>query len=828
MSKMPEIELDPGTQLDGFRVVASTPVPELRAIACQLEHEGCGARALHLHTDDPENLFSVSFPTPPPDDTGMPHILEHAVLAGSRKYPVREPFFEMIKMSMATFINAMTGPDCTYYPVASNVKKDLFNLAEVYFDAVFHPLLTEMTFRREGHHLAPANANDPIGALTVSGIVYNEMKGAYSDPEMLLYRSASHDLMPDTIYAKDSGGDPEAVPDLTYDALVRFHADRYHPGNAYFCFYGDIPTREYLAFLKDKLAPFERRQIPSTLSRQPRWAATRAADRTYPVGKDESLEHKTYLGAFWLTGDALDPDEVASLHILSLILLGHEAAPLRKALIDSHLGADLVYSGASTHGPECTFRLVLKGSEPDRAASFMELVHRTLTDIAGADIPADHVTTAFRQATYRLAEILPMHPLHTLDRVLSAWLYGLDPLTFLDMRRRLADLRKRWEGDPRLFNRLITERLAANPHRLDVTLRPDPEMAARTTARFTERMEALRGTLNDEQVRRISEEAEELDRLNSRPNSPEALAELPQLSVSDLPDRVSSIDTTEVALEGGTLLCNDVFSNGVNYLALDFDLHGLPHDLWLYLPSYADALRKCGAAGMDYVRTAQRIAASTGGIGCDLVFDTHRADPGRSLWGLRVTLKALDEQLEDALGVLRDVLFAVDPGDRDRLHDILVQARAAYRTELVHSGHTTAKGHASRGLTEENHLSELVEGLPQLALAESLADDFAAQGDVLVDRIEAVRGVMLEKGRLTASFTGSDKAADTVRATLSSWLREMRPRSDARDATGFQPFDTPPREGLAGPIQIAHCARVCPGPHSTLPRPSTSFASTTF
>jgi presequence protease len=817
MPTTPQTVLQPNDTLDGFRVQAVEAIPELRAVAYLLQHAGCGARVLHLHSDDEENLFSISFPTPPPDDTGMPHILEHAVLAGSRKYPVREPFFEMIKMSMATFINAMTGSDCTYYPVMSNVQQDLFNLAEVYFDAVFHPLLTEMTFRREGHHLAPADPRAPTGELTVSGIVYNEMKGAYSDAEMLLFRSISRDLMPDTIYARDSGGDPAAIPNLTHQTLVDFHRTHYHPGNARFCFYGNIPTREYTAFLKDKLAPFARRDVAPVLSRQPRWNQPRAATRMYPVGATEPLTEKTYLGSFWLTGDALDPDHVAAMQVLSLILLGNDAAPLKQAIIDSQLGADLIHSGAHTEGPESVFGVVLKGSEADRAAAFTKLVAHTLAATADREFAPERVRAALRQATYRYAEILPMHPLHSLLRVLSAWTYGLSPLTFLGMRARLEACHARWEREPGFFNRIARECLVDNPHRLDIAFRPDRELAPREEALFAERMKALRATLTDSDVLRIGAEAAELDRLNSTPNSPESLAALPQLSVSDLPAKLGDIVTAVEQLDGASLLRNDIFANGVNYLVLHFDLQGLPADLWTYLPRYADAVRKCGAAGLDYGQMAQRVAATSGGIGCSPVFDTHRENAGLPIHGLRITMKALDDQIDDALGVLHDLLFAVDPRDRARLNDVLLQARAGYRTDFVNEGHTTARMHAARGFTEQSHLSELVGGLPQLGLTEALVSKFDDQAEPLMARIETLRDFLLERGRLTVGFTGSDAAAATLRATLTSWLGAMRDRRERDPATGFRPFATPPREGLAGPIQVAHCARVCPGLHYSAP-----------
>ncbi|HEX9972599.1 MAG TPA: insulinase family protein, partial [bacterium] len=229
--------------IEGFQIKAITKLPDLNMIAIHLEHIKTGARLLHLYTDDAENLFSISFPTPPPNDTGVPHILEHCVLAGSRKFPVREPFFEMVKMSMATFINAMTGWESTYYPVASNVKQDLFNLADVYFDAVFYPLLTEQTFKREAHHLAPADSDKPTGDLTISGIVYNEMLGNFSDPESRLYREMSRALFPDSIYGRESGGDPESIPDLTYEDFKQFFQMFYHPTNSYFLLYGNIPTK---------------------------------------------------------------------------------------------------------------------------------------------------------------------------------------------------------------------------------------------------------------------------------------------------------------------------------------------------------------------------------------------------------------------------------------------------------------------------------------------------------------------------------------------------------------------------------------------------------
>ena len=813
-----ETRLEPGEQAHGFVVKAVTPVRELRAVAYQLEHMHTGARLLHLYADDPENLFSISFPTPPPDDTGVPHVLEHAVLSGSRKFPLRDPFFEMLKMSMATFLNAMTGEDCTYYPVASNVKQDLFNLAEVYFDAVFHPLLTEQTFKREGHHLAPARKDDPAGDLTTNGIVYSEMKGALSNPESRLYRCAGRGLFPDTVYGRESGGDPEHIPHLTYAGLKSFHHTYYHPSNAYFFIYGNTPTQQYLAFLEDKFVAFERRDVHPAIARQPRWQEPRTLTDSYPIGADEPDENKTYVQLDWLVGDATDASDVARLYTLSQILLGHEAAPLRKAIIDSNLGQDMLPSGYDSVGLETVFRVGLKGTEPGRADAFVKLVLDTLAHVAQGSIEAHVVEAALQQAAYHYLEIMPLLPLHAMGRALGTWIYNADPLTFLRMGEHLAQCRDSYQADPQVFNRLIRERLLDNAHRLTVVLEPDRGWQARTDAAFAQRMQQVRAQLTEHELNRIAADAAELERDSSKPNPPEALAKLPQLSISDLPARPKHIPTAVEHLRSGVdLLRNDVFANSVSYLHLDFNLDGLPEDMWAYLPRYADAIGKLGAAGMGYEQIARRVAASTGGIGCLPYFMGHAVDAARPLRGLRLVLKTLDDQIEPALGVLHDLLFGLDPRDADRLRNVLAQAQARYHNELVYHGSWTAALHAARGLSPAGHLSEVCHGLPQLSLTDRLCEGFDRTNSELMDKVEAIRDFLLARGRLTVSFTGSDQAYKAVRDSLVAWVDAMRDEPVRDGPVGFVPYEVPPREGLAGPIQVAHCAEVMPAPHYSEP-----------
>jgi hypothetical protein len=814
----PPISIQAGETCEGFTARRVTPLKNLRAVAYEMAHRRTGAKLLHVHAQDAENLFCIAFPTPPEDDTGLPHILEHAVLGGSRKYPVKDPFVEMVKMSMATFINAMTASDHTMYPVASNVRQDFYNLAEVYWDAVFHPRLARTTFQQEGHHLELARRDDLASDLLIKGIVYNEMKGAYSSADAIVARFCFRGLFPDTPYGRDSGGDPERIPELTYQDFKFFHREHYHPSNAHIFIYGDIPTPDHLVFLKSRLKAYASRPVAFNMPRQPRWTEERVRQESYPVGKTDDLSKKTYLTLSWVVGDGTDGMDVLAFSLLELILLGHHGAPLRKALIDSKLGEDLTHSGFSSGRLESTFSVGLKGSEPGRREQFVKLVLETLARIADEGIPRERIETAFQQIAYHYLEIESMFPLWLMSRALWTWLYGADPLTFLRADELLADLRRRIEAEPAMFSGLIRERLLNNPHRLSLECVPDRELQGRKDAAFSARMAQLKSGLPKRKLERVAEEADELERLQSRPNPPEALATLPQLKVSDLPPKPKHIPTTVEQPGGGvTFLRNDVFANGVNYLHLDLNLAGLPEELFPSLPLYGDCVRKMGAAGLDYVKTAERIAAHTGGVGFYAQCHAHAAQEQISLRRAGFTLKALDGRLDQALGVLHDLLYELDLRDTARLKEVVVQARAANRSSIPWRGVPLAMRHAARGLSLESHLQEILYGLPQVRSIEELAGSFDSQQDQLVARLEAIRQYIRDHGVLTASFTGTPAEGDRIARCLAGWMNERRSAAAAERPVSFRPGAAPPREGLAFPMEVAYCTHVFPAPHLSSP-----------
>ena len=818
----PPVDLKVGQQLHGFEVKKITPIDELRAVAIELFHPHSGARLLHLYADDSRNLFSISPITPTYDDTGLPHILEHCVTMGSRKYPVKGAFFESMKMSLATYdsTNAMNFGDHAFYYTSNNVKKDLFNIAEIHFDSAFYPLLTEETFKREAHHLEPIDQDQPTGDLKINGIVYNEVKIGLTLPEYCLWTTVKDNLLPDTHYANNGAGNPLVIPDLTYEQLKSYHGTYYHPHNSYFFFYGDIPTQEYLSFLCQKLELLPRANglkhpLPAEITHQPKWDSPQIVTNTYPIGTDEDLNEKTFLMLSWLLGDATDPVGAIMYSLLRRILLDNESSPLRKAIINSKLGTDIRYNIFDGKvGPNRTFSIGLVGSESDRVEAFTELVMNALTQIADTDINQERVETAFQQMTYNYKEVTSNVPFQMAIRVFNTWIYGKEPTLFLKMGTHISEIHQRWEQNPHIFNDLIRERLLDNPHLLTTILTPDPDMKARLDAKENLRLKAIREQLTDEQMQQIAVDADELEHLSGQPNSPTDLAKLPQLHISDLPDKPLHIPTTVETVKGRPLLRNDIFSNGVNYLALNFDLKGLPQNLWQYLSSYTDAVGKLGAGKMNYEQIAQCRAAATGGIGCSPSFTTHAHGEDHTVFGIRFELKALDGKFANALNVLRDLIFNVNPRDKERFHDVLNQAVTSKQN--YYWPHT-ANHRAARELSLRGLIKDTVYGLPRLRTNEMLLNSFDDSYEELVCNIEKIRNFLLSQQRVTASFTGTDTAFAMFRGQFANWIDEMRNEPILPTTINLQSIQTPPRDGLAAPIPIAHCTKMIPAPHFSHP-----------
>jgi Zn-dependent M16 (insulinase) family peptidase len=806
-----------GAKLFGFVVRRVTPVDLLSSLAIELEHEDTGLRVLHVHNDDIENLFSITFPTPPADDTGVPHILEHSVLAGSHKYPAREGFFELVKRSLGTFINAMTADEHTLYPVASSVPKDLFNLADVYWDAVFHPLLTEHTFQREGHRLELAAPGDPSSELVIKGIVHSEMQGVYSGAESLIHQALDQGLFPENPYGRDAGGDPDAIPALTYQGLLAFHRRHYQPAQALVVVYGNLPTERYLEFVAERLRGEWERSMPIQVEREPRWQAPRRRSLTCPVPSSDAGRAWIVLG--WIAGNGTDPEDVMELYLLERLLVGHPGAVLRKAILDAKVGDDLALTYCNGKRLDATFSVGVRGADPARADEFVEVVLGTLRKLVEHGIEREAIETACQQLAYATLEIGDLFPVHLLWKISTQYVLTGDPIPVLRSAEHLRAARDRALGSPDHLAKLLRERLLENPHRLLVVATGDPDHARRREEAALERLRARKASLSGADLDRLAAQAAEFDRLEQQPEDLGAYERLPKLTVGDLPRRPRTIPTVFESDGRLDFLDNQVFANGINYLHLDFDLGHLDPGLLSYLGLFTQCLRKLGTRGRGWAETAARVAATTSGVSGWAQLDAHATDPTRTIRSLRVATSFLDGRAEDALGVLEELLFELDFADRIRLGDILVQTRASQRAHIASRASSLARCNAARPLSPEAWLTDESHGLAQIRLLERLAAGFAAnQGELIqetVDKLTRIRAALATAPRLAVSFTGSKSERAAVRRRVASFAD--RAPAAATVPVAWDPPRLPKAVGLAAPMDVAFAAYVVPGPHYTDP-----------
>lgn len=805
MTNLPAV----GQRLHGFIITAIDPLPELNATLVRGHHPGSGARHAHIACADPNNVFAITFRTPPGDDTGVAHILEHTVLCGSRRYPVRDPFFAMLKRSLNTFMNAMTASDWTCYPVASMNRKDYYNLMGIYLDAVFFPLLREADFRQEGHRLEFADPTDPTSALQIKGVVFNEMKGAMADPSSLLGRRLNRALFPTTCYGRNSGGEPAAIPELTWEQLRAFHADFYHPGNSWFFSYGDLPLAETLARIDElALRHFEPQTVASAIPAETRFAAPRQAEATFPLNAQDDPAGRSLVQLAWLTSPIEDTFERAALGILSGLLLGDPAAPLHQALLDSRLGQNLA-PGTGYHDDyrDTVFAVGLQGTEPEQTAAIEALVLATLARVAGEGFAPERIAAALHQYEFSCREVSgDQYPygLSLLMRFLGPWLHADDPLTPLQLERNLAAL-GRAAADPGFFPGLIRRHLLDNPHRVTLLLRPDREHARREEATLATRLDAASAGLGAAARQRLVAAAAALQRSQETPDDTRCL---PTLELTDIDPAERSAAFSLAPSAGRDTLWFAQPTNGITYLSLQFDAAGLPAELRPLLPLFCALLPQVGAAGQDYLAIARRITAETGGIrlGTNLLEDPTDLERARVVVDLRA--KALDSRQQAMTTLLADLLCAPDFGDLERLRTVIGQVRVTLENSIPGAGHSYAGRAAAASLSPVARQREEWAGMSQVRLIQAVAARDLAGLAELAGRFREIAARLLTAGRVTAAVTAEAAAHAAMAEPLAALLAALPPGEAA--SPGEIPAAAPAGGAVAWCVNVpvAYVARV--------------------
>jgi Zn-dependent M16 (insulinase) family peptidase len=788
----------------GFEKVWVRETPELRTRAELLRHSKTGAEMLSLSNDDENKVFGITFRTPPLDSTGVAHILEHSVLCGSRKFPVKEPFVELLKSSLKTFLNAMTYPDKTCYPVASQNAKDLYNLVDVYLDAVLYPRLNPFVFQQEGWHFEVEEAN---GSLLYKGVVFSEMKGAYSSPENLLAELSQQSLFPDTPYGFDSGGNPDEIPRLTFDLFKAFHETYYHPSNARIYFYGDDDPEDRLRIVNEYLKDFEYRKVDSAVIRQRRLDQPRRMTRAFASGGNGEHGGKGMLTLNWLLEETLDAELNLAFHMLEYILLGMPGSPLRKALIDSKLGEDLAGEGLGSDIREMYFSTGLKGMDPEKADRVEALILDTLSSLVTKGIDPHNVEAAQNTLEFTLRENnTGSYPrgLALMLRSLSTWLYDGDPLALIAFESPLESLKKKISTNRNLFEEMVDRYFLKNPHRTRLLLRPDPGMAKKQEESEKQRLADIRASMNPSDFDQVLATAAELKEIQTTPDSPEALATVPTLKLSDLSRFNKTIPLLPLKEKEAEILYHDLFTSGIAYLDLGFNLHALPQRTLPYLPLFGRALLEMGTETEDFVALSQRISRKTGGIRPTFLTSSVKGSERATAW-LCLRGKAMMRQTGDLLAILRDVLLSFRLDNRERFRQMVFEAKARLEQQLVPSGHQFVDLRLRALYSEADWVVEQLKGITQLFFIRSLSKAVDENWPRVLAELEEMRQILLNRSALLFNITLDEKGWSQFQPQVSEFLESL-PSSPLK-AAKWKPESMADSEAMIIPAQVNYVGK---------------------
>ena len=740
----------------GFHLESEHNVRELKTKARLFRHKKTGSEVLSLTNDDENKVFGVAFRTPPADSTGVAHILEHSVLCGSRKYPVKEPFVELLKGSLNTFLNAFTYPDKTCYPVASQNLQDFYNLIDVYLDAVFYPRISPHIFQQEGWHF---ELEDPSDLLSFKGVVFNEMKGAYSSPDSVLSEYSLQSLFPDNAYGLDSGGDPKQIPNLTFDQFQSFHQRYYHPSNARFYFYGDDDPDYRLKILDGYLKEFDPIQVDSAILLQPSFKEPRRLVHPFMVGEGED-RRKGMITINWLLPETVDVATNFALRILHYILLGMPASPLHKALIDSGLGEDLAGGGLETELRQMSFSTGLKGILVENADKVEALILETLGNLAQNGIDAKTVEAAINTIEFRLREnntgSLPRGLLVML-RSLTTWLYDGDPLALVAFEEPLEMIKSSVKSNGAIFEEMINRLFVNNPHRTTVILEPDPELREKDDAAEKDRLARVLASMSSKETEDVIKNTRELKQLQKTPDSAEALASIPVLKLSDLDRKNKIIPLARFDRQGAQVLFHDLFTNGIVYFDLGFDLHTLPDKYLPYVPLFGRSLVEMGTGKEDFVSIMQRISRKTGGIGSVSLTSATKKSDRSSAW-LFLRGKAMLSQSEDLIHILRDILLDVQLDNRERFRQMLLESKARMEQKMIPGGHSMVNLRLRAHFGESHWAAEQMSGISYLFFLRKLVRDVDENWRRVHAVLEDMRRILVNRKAAILNITMEEQA----------------------------------------------------------------------
>ena len=736
-----------GNQHPAFEFMRRYPIESLNIVVEEYRHRKTGAPHFHLEADSDENVFLVGLRTVPVDSSGVAHILEHTVLCGSERYPVRDPFFMMIRRSLNTFMNAFTSSDWTAYPFASQNRKDFFNLLDVYLDAVFFSRLHELDFAQEGHRVEFEQADNPDSPLVFKGVVFNEMKGAMSSPTSTLWQTLTEHLFPTSTYHYNSGGEPARIPDLSYEQLKEFYRVHYHPSNAVFMTYGNIPAHEHQQRFEDKaLCRFEPLDREISVADEVRYQTPVTIEERYVLEGDEASGDKTHIVLGWLLGHSIDLEEALKTQLLSGVLLDDGASPLRYALETTQLGsAPSPLCGVEESNREISFMCGVEGSKPGNAQAVEQLVLDVLQDVARDGIPQERVESVLHQIELMQREVSGdgyPYGLQLILEALPAAIHRGDPIAALNLDPVLESLRQQIR-DPQFIKDLVKTRLLDNPHRVRLTLKPDPNLAQEQVQAEVERLKQIKAGLTDHQKTGIVQLAQDLKHRQEQEDDPDIL---PRVTIEDVPAVLHVVSGDELAIHDRSAHYFEQGTNGLVYQQLVIDMPALPDELLSLLPIYTEVLPEVGVGQRSYLEAQAWQSSVSGGVGTQLSLRGEYDDIQKGKGFFVLGSRALVRNHSPFFELLRETYANARFDERDRIREIVAQMRARREQSVTGMGHQLAMGAAASGMSPVAQLQFRLKGMVGIQQLKRLDDRLKNSSDLdqLTDSLAEIHQKMLQ------------------------------------------------------------------------------------
>lgn len=797
-----------------YEILDEHRVEDVQSDGFILRHKKSGARIAILSNNDDNKVFYIGFRTPPEDETGVPHIIEHTTLCGSKKFPVKDPFIELAKGSLNTFLNAMTYPDKTVYPVASCNDQDFKNLMDVYLDAVFNPNITkyEEIFKQEGWHYELTGKDDE---LKINGVVYNEMKGAYSSPDEVLSSQIYRSLFPDNTYSKDSGGNPEYIPKLTYEAYLDFYHKYYHPSNSYIYLYGDMDVVERLEWLdKEYLSLYDYKKVNSEINKQPAFDEIKNVEAQYSITMDDSQENKTYLSYNRVVGDTLDEMLYQAFDVLDYALVSSPGAPVKQALIDAGIGDD-VYGSYDAGILQPVFSFVAKNANASQADEFESIIENTLKEVVKTGINKEALLAGINSSEFKFREAdfgqFPKGLLFGLN-CLDSWLFDdMKPFIHLECLGTFAKLRKAVDTD--YFEKLIQEYLLDNTHGSSVTVKPKRGLGNEREEALAKELSDYKASLSDEEIKKLIEDTEHLKKYQEEPSSDEDLRKLPMLTRADMKKNAMPFSNIEDELSDVKVVRHDIESNGIDYISFLFDAGDFAQSELGYLGLFTNALGLVSTEKYSYTDLANATNIYTGGISTGTASHPDIKDRNNFVFKLEVKLKVLEKNLDKALELMEQMLLSSDFTDTKRLGELVAQIKARLQANLSSSGHLVA---AMRSMSSFSRYALYQDELKGIAFYRSICrieKELSESPKSVSDKLAAIAKKLFARNRMLISFTGNNEAYGNAKPSLEKVIAGF----DKMSAIGNQAevhFNTA-KEAFIDASQIQYVAKtgdfICEG-----------------